>query len=139
VTAGLGAAPLRDHADMSAPVLVFALDGVDAFPSVDDAAASMEGIDVDNGEYPALFTLDGRIVTATASRNDVVLTITDRRDEPDLDRRLREWAPRIGLTSPPDDRRAIANELMRLDWELRWPKRPRWLARRLHGAAPPQI
>jgi hypothetical protein len=123
----------------AAPLFVFALDGVDAFPSVEDAAASMEAIDVDNGEYPALFTLDGRIVTATASNNDVMLTITDRRDESDLDRRLHEWAPRIGLTSPPEDRRAVANELMRLDWELRWPKWPRWLARRLHRAAPPRI
>jgi hypothetical protein len=122
-----------------APVFVFALDGVDAFPSVADAAASMEGIDVANGEYEALFTLDGHIVTAAAARNDVVLTITDQRDEPDLQRRLRDWASRIGLTSAPDDRRAIANELMRRDWELRWPRRPRWLARRLHGSAPPQI
>jgi hypothetical protein len=123
----------------AAPVFVFALDGVEAFPSVDDAAASMEGIDVANGEYEAVFTLDGRPVTATASKNDVVLTITDRRDEADLDRRLRDWAPRIGLTSPPEDRRAVANELMRRDWELRWPKRPRWLARRLHGSEPPRV
>jgi hypothetical protein len=120
-------------------VFVFDQDGdVMAFPSVEDAAGEMEAVDVDAGEYAALYALDGRIVTATidAERVMVILTVEEQRDEAGLRQRLLDARERVGLTSPPDDLAAIANELLRLEWEHRWPKWPRWLARRLHGQGP---
>jgi hypothetical protein len=77
----------------------------------------MEAVDVDAGEYPALFTLDGRIVTVTTEAEQVVLTVDEQRDEAGLRQRLLDARPRVGLTSPPDDLVASANELLRLEWE----------------------
>src|SRR4051812_12432463 len=66
--------------------------------------------------------------------------------------RLRRRAGRCGTTaSVSDDFRAVfvfssdeplavdANAVLRAEWEARWPKRPRWLARRLHGEGALQI
>jgi len=56
-------------------VLVFSLDrDVQVFASPKDAAGYMEAIDVRDGEYPALFTLDGRIVQATTADDHVHLS-----------------------------------------------------------------
>ena len=118
-------------------VFVFDQGGdVMAFPSVEDAAGYMEAVDVEAGEYPALFALDGRIITATTRNHEVVLTVEDARDEAGLRQRLLEGRQRKRLTSLPDDLVAIANELLRQEWDNRWPKRPRWLVRRLHGEGP---
>jgi hypothetical protein len=65
----------------------------------------MEALDVENGEYHVLYTLEGRVV----------------------------------LTSDPVDFVAVANEVLRREWNSRWPKRPKWLSRRIHGEHPPQI
>jgi hypothetical protein len=118
-------------------VFVFDQDGdVMAFQSVEQAAGYMEYIDVEGGEYPALFTLDGRIITATTEGYEVILAVEEARDEAGLRQRLLDGWQRNRLTSPPDDLVAIANELLRQEWNNRWPKRPRWLARRLRGEGP---
>jgi hypothetical protein len=63
-------------------LFVFDRDGdVMAFPTVEEAAGFLESIDVDAGEYVALFTLDGRIITATTNAHEVVLTVEETRDE----------------------------------------------------------
>jgi hypothetical protein len=121
------------------PVFVFAVDDVDVFPSVGDAAASFEGIDVAQGEIEASFTLDGRIVQAGSRGEVTVLTVTEDRDVAELERRLRSFAGSAGLVSSPDDPRAVANEMLRRRWERRWPKRPRWLDERMHGSSPHQF
>jgi hypothetical protein len=51
----------------------------------------------------------------------------------------RDRSERGHLTSDPADLVAVANELLRGQWNSRWPKRPKWLSRRIHGAHPPQI
>jgi hypothetical protein len=61
------------------------------------------------------------------------LAVKEKRDVAGLRQRLLDTRPQVGLTRPPENLLAVANELLRLDWEHRWPKRPRWLARRLHG------
>jgi hypothetical protein len=122
-------------------VFVFSDDPLpQAFRSLADAEGYMEAIDVENGEYEAIYTLDGRVVTAATASDRVVLTVSAERDEDDLDGRLREWAkhaPELGDLL--EDRVAVANRLLLDEWAVRWPKRPKWLARRLHGDEPPQI
>jgi hypothetical protein len=109
------------------------------FTSLADAAGDMEAIDVANGEYHALYTVDGHVVRMSGASGYVRLEVTDERNVADLRRRLREWAARGDLASDPDDLVAVANELLRGQSEARWPKRPRWLSRRIHGASPPEI
>src|SRR5690242_10565755 len=122
-------------------VLLFDLDGyVSVFRSVEEAAAWMEPNDVLDGEYPAVFTLDGHVVTPTTAEPDrVTLTVTEERDEASLMHWLKESASRYGPASPADDVLAVANELLRREWQHRWPTRPRWLSRWLYGDGPTQL
>src|SRR5918996_3924780 len=94
-------------------VFVFSEDPLpQAFRSLADAEAEMEAIDVESGEYKAVYTLDGRIVSAATADNRVVLKVTAERDEADLGLRLREWAKRAPeLNDLLGDRVATANQL----------------------------
>jgi hypothetical protein len=125
-------------------IFVFDREGnLNVFASTGAAYAYMEAIDVANGEYEALFTLDGRVIAASApedagANDDFTLTVTSERNDAELDRRLGEYrrkSPRV----LPEDRLAFANALLLLEWESRWPKRPRWLDRRLHGDGPARL
>jgi hypothetical protein len=121
-------------------VFVFTQDGdLTVFASVDEAAEWLEATDVADGEYDALFTMDGSVVDARSQDQQVILSVTEMRDERALQQRLRDYQRRVGLHTSPEDPRAVANELLRLEWERRWPRRPAWLSRRLHGDGPPQI
>jgi hypothetical protein len=109
------------------------------FTSMAEAAGDMETLDVENGEYHALYSVDGCRVRVSTASGSVRLEVTDERDVADLRRRLREWAAVGHLASDPDDLVAVANELLRDQWDVRWPKRPGWLSRRVHGAGPPEL
>ena len=131
------------------PIFAFTDDGLNVFPSLEAAAGYMEGIDVENGEWNPIFTIDGHVVHARAEGYAAILSITDRKDLEALKRHVRDDLKRRnqymrekGLApyeSDPADLRALANEWFRREWEARWPKRPRWLDRRLHGDAPPRV
>lgn len=121
-------------------LLLFDRDGwVFAFSHIEEAADSMESIDVLDGEYEGAFTLDGFVVEITGVREGPVsLRVTGERDEVRLHELLPSSQAQTGFTSDVDDPVAVANELMRQEWEHRWPRRPNWLRRRLHGDHPPQ-
>lgn len=131
----------EEAADADGPaVFTFDRDGnLSAFPTLAFAAAWMEAIDVDDDEYEAVYTIDGRIVQASTANEAVILTVTARHDKPDLRRRLDEIRVRDGLLSPVDNTVGIANELMRREWENRWPRWPRWLPRLGPSKGPAQI
>jgi len=122
-------------------VLIFDRDGdVMAFPRLEDAARWMESIDVLDGEYECAFTLDGRVVAiAGVPDGPVSLFITPDQDEVGLRDRLERSRARVGFVANVEDPASVANELMRREWELGWPRRPGWLHRRLHGEHPPQV
>jgi hypothetical protein len=64
-------------------VFIFSNDPLpQAFRSLPDAEAEMEAIDVENGEYEAIYTLDGRIVRAATASNRVVLQVSLHRSAP---------------------------------------------------------
>lgn len=95
-----------------------------------------------DGEYEAFFTTDGDVLQPSVRPDDqiwVELIATGNRDVERLKRRLRELQDHNGFVSDPDDPRAVANEFLAIEWSLRWPKRPAWLDRRLHGTGPDKV
>lgn len=118
-------------------MFVFADDGLHAFKSLGHFLGWVEWQDVEDGVYEAVFTLDGNVVELKPKGRAVDATVTGRSDLPDLRRRLAATPERF--KSDPADVRAVAAELLAQDWEARWPKRPRWLDRRLHGNGPPEL
>lgn len=122
-------------------VFVFDRDGeVRAFPHLESAAGWMESIDVLDGEYETAFTLDGHEVAIAAEQEGPVsLQVTDVRDLDDLRTRLSKSGDHMGLSFDLSDLRAVANDLLRWEWAQRWPRRPRWASRLIHGKGPPQV
>jgi hypothetical protein len=128
---------------LSQGILVIGSDGeVMAFRDAVAAASYVEAVDVRDGEYEAFFTIAGDVLHPSIRPDDeiwVELIATGTNDAMRLKRRLRELQQRNGFVSDPDNPRAVANELLDIEWSLRWPKRPRWLDRRLHGEGPDKV
>ncbi len=121
-------------------VFVFDREGdLNVFPSLRAAGGWLTAADVDGGEYPAAFLDDGSVVEIGTAGEEVVLTATATRDLPRLDHLLSEYQHRVGKPVRDGSARDFANDWLRTEWEQRWPKRPAWLARRLHGDHPPQV
>jgi len=112
---------------------------LNVFPSLQVATGWLEAVDVDGGEYSAAFLDDGSVVELGTAGEEVVLTATATRDLLRLDRLLSQYQHRIGDPVTGGSARDFANDWLRAEWEQRWPKRPVWLARRLHGKHPPQV
>lgn len=125
------------------PRAVFVFDGGDlsVHDSLESAAISLEAIDVENGEFD-FYTDDGTVVAATVTGEHVFLapTTTGRQQEflDRLDRFLLAVDAPAEVRSAPDviDK---AQYVVDLNWGRRWPKRPAWLARRIHGDDPPHL
>ena len=96
-------------------------------PSATEADGHLEAVDVERGEYQ-VYLLDGRVAEAAVINGRVTLRESDRRDLAGLNERLQSLVRRYGLASAPDDPVAVANELLRRDWETE-PARS-WLRRR---------
>jgi hypothetical protein len=104
----------------------------------DDPSEYLEAIDVELGEYEA-FDVDGQRLSLTVNEGGtVVLLPTGTFDLDQLEHRAHRYAATTGVRIGGSDFLLdLANHERIRDWELRWPKRPRWLARRLHGSSPP--
>lgn len=121
-------------------VFVFDREGdLNVFPTLGTAGGWLEAIDVDGGEYSAAFLHDGTMVEMGTSREGVVLTATATRDLPRLDQMLKEYQHRVGELVSGGSALDFADDWFRREWERRWPKRPAWLARRLHGDHMPEV
>jgi hypothetical protein len=110
-------------------------------PSPEKAAGGMEAVDVEAGEYDAIYDI-GLVYEPIVENYRVRLIPTETRDYEDLVRRLTDFGSRAGLVLPdegPDFPVAVARRVAAWDWEHRWPKRPKWLSRRIHGSQPPQF
>ena len=108
------------------------------FPGPEQASAELESNDVDADEYVA-FDEHGTVFRLWAEGQDVRVAATDRHDEEQLRQRLAAFAAKRQIEVPGDDLIETGNAILREDWNGRWPKRPRWLANRLHGDAPPKL
>jgi len=107
------------------------------FPDA-EAAAQLEANDVEADEY-VVFDQDGRVLEIWAEGLDVRVRPTDERDPAQLQERLGRFLAKWNITCASDDVVDIGDAIRTADWESRWPKRPRWLATRLHGDAPPTL
>jgi hypothetical protein len=99
----------------------------------------MEPIDVRNGEYEAVFDESGRRYDVSVADNATLLTPTDEVDPDRLVRLLRQYVRGENLGLEPDafdDPLAVAAAISEWEWEHRWPQRPGWLSRRIHGDGP---
>jgi hypothetical protein len=129
-------------------VFMFADDGVSYYPSAEDAAVDMEWVDVEGGAYEAMFTVRAeRLVPHPLDKYMVRLEPSGEVDIDSLTSMLRRERDRRGtLTADPNDPPAVAQELDEQErawrssrWSRRWPKRPRWLDKRLHGEGPAEL
>lgn len=143
---GRGAQLIVDQDAPMAPdlraVFVFQRDDPEmlVFPSLKAAASSIEAIDVNDGVYEALYTLDGWVIDPRpdASERQVELIVSKKRDVDGLLQRVANRRPSDRVPSP-EDLRVIANEELRRQWNARWPRWPAWLDRRMHGDGPTRI
>jgi hypothetical protein len=108
------------------------------FADADDAAGQLETNDVDVGEYVA-FDQHGTVYELWTQGLHVRLRPTDERDVAELRQRLRRFLAQRHIECASCDVADIGNAILEAEWEDRWPKRPRWLARRLHGDGPPRL
>lgn len=95
-------------------VFMFAEDGLQFFPTVEDAAGYMEWVDVESGDvYEALFTVDGeRLVPQPKDVYMVRLEPSGEFDTQSLRALLRRARDEHAtFTSNPDDPGAVANEM----------------------------
>lgn len=109
------------------------------FGSIEEAGSYMEAVDVRTGGYESLWTVDGHRVTFAAEGRDVRLGISGAPDAAGLRRRLADAGERCAAQRAWDDPVAFANEYFQWRWDERWPRRPRWLSRRIHGDGPALI
>ena len=122
------------------PVFVFDTTGdMAVFASEDHAAGYLEAIDVDLGEYVAAYLHDGTVVELGTTDERVILRRTDRKDLPALMAELRAHQRTVGGPEEVGDLVAFANDILRKEWEGRWPRPPRWLKRWFPGGRPPQV
>lgn len=120
---------------------VFAFDQDDwcsVFRSADEAAADLEVNDVEANEY-VLFGDDGAVFVASVDGQNVVVRPTGSRDPEGLRERLETYCAMVKIETPSDDPVVVGNAILAESWSHRWPKRPSWLARRIHGSEPPQL
>jgi hypothetical protein len=108
----------------------------------EEAAGFMEAVDVDAGEYEAIYDDTGASYNPLVEQDRVRLAPTGAGDFADLVSRLQNFGGRAGLSLPeatPDFPLAVARIVAERQWGHRWPKRPTWLARRLYGSEPPRF
>jgi hypothetical protein len=107
--------------------------------TTEEASDFMEAVDVENGEYDVVYDETGLILRPHVQDRQVHLLPTESGDNGDLFRRLSECQTNgISLDSHSGDFPAqVARRIAASEWSNRWPKRPAWLSRMIHGSTPP--
>ena len=108
--------------------------------TVEHASGFMEAVDVENGEFDAVYDETGLILRPEVENRKVRLLPTESADFDDLIRRLTDWCQTQGASldsESGDFPIQVARQMAESEWNARWPKRPLWLSRRIHGTSPP--
>ncbi len=110
--------------------------------TLEDAAGYMEPVDVEAGEYDVVYDITGAIYLPVVEENQTLLLATGATDYADLVIRLKRFGDAAGVNFPtgdPDFTLTAARAVAEWEWRLRWPKRPAWLSRWIHGSEPPRF
>ena len=109
--------------------------------SAQDVLSRVEAVDVEDGEVRGAWLHDGtvlRLLTPEGPDGPVVVQQTDATDLAGLLAAVDAWDRATGGPGGVTDLLAWADDRLRREWARRWPRRPAWLSRRLHGAEPPR-
>lgn len=100
-----------------------------------EAERSVEPYDVEIAEA---IDASGRRYRAEAQGLNTVFVATGEIDRTGLEARLRQYVAdrKVDVDRRGDFVVDVANALVQQEWESRFPKRPGWLDRRLHGSGP---
>lgn len=116
------------------------IDGsIDAFGDYFEEPDGSLGISgVLDGEWTTFYRLDGERLTPVSGDHEWIerLIPTGERDLPTLRKILREYATQQGFEWDGNDPAGLVSELKRRRFKDRWPRRPKWLDRWMHGRAP---
>lgn len=120
-------------------MIVFAADDPAPIPftRLDLAAGYMEFVDVQDGVYTAVFTVDGRVVDIVIDEDDFDLRLSDVDGAKELQQLLGAYS--AANPSASSDPATFANDAFRWQWQRRWPRWPAWLSRRVHGDEPAKL
>ncbi|WP_229051253.1 hypothetical protein [Aeromicrobium sp. Leaf350] len=99
----------------------------------------MRRMDEQERRSASFFTIDGEELDLTRTLAGGVWLMHSGRDgSDDLSRAFRALADDDD-TDAHVDPRLVANEVLEVEWESRWPRRPRWLRRLIRGQRAPTI
>jgi hypothetical protein len=116
---------------------------IDVAPDLTSAAWAVEEPDLAEaelvdatGQVYKLVVREGRPEGAQAPLATTPIGVPSRQD---LERRLQRYAAARSLHVPGADDYviAVANVIAKEQWELSFPRWPRWLHHRIHGVTPP--
>lgn len=128
--------PQVSRADQGA-VFVGDRDGnVEVYVDATRAGQALEVIDVEDGEYPSAYRVDGAVLELLDDGGLVVLDLSGEVDEPGL-RSLIDGYVHARATPPAGSPLDVAQAWLDQEWEQARSRWPRWLHRRLNPSHPP--
>lgn len=110
---------------------------VDVYVDAKAAGDAHEVIEVEDGEYPSAYRVDGAVLELLDDAGHVVVDLTGEVDEQGLRSLISQYAqrrPSAPAPAPPID---YAEAWLRAEWESGRSRWPRWLSRRMGPASPP--
>jgi hypothetical protein len=115
------------------------IDGsIDVFEDFEEVDGCLLVSGVVEDAWTSFYRLDGEKLAPVFGQYDWVerLIPTGSRDLPSLIQLLTEYARTHHFETDGSDPNAFVDELARRDYGSRWPQRPSWLDRRMHGDGP---
>lgn len=110
--------------------------GLDVYVDAARAGQALEVIDVEDGEYPSAYRVDGAVLDLLDDDGLVVLDFSGEVDEAGL-RALIDGHAHQRATPPAGSPLDVAQVWLSQEWESARSRRPRWLHRRLNPSRPP--
>jgi hypothetical protein len=116
---------------------VFVVAGRDVlfFPTAAELLEDVRRMDLEEARSAIFYDLDGQVLELSFTGESPALRQSGRRDLDALRAALAELSGGQGDSDP----HAVANEVLAKRWLSRWPRRPAWLRRLLHGTRPPTV
>ena len=122
---------------MTQPRFLVWLDNGDVSVESDSAPTALEGYDIARCRA---FTVTGAVLRPTTDNGKewgiVHFEPTDEVQLAELEAAVRTYVSGLTVHDTGDFFVDAANAIASVEWTRRWPRRPKWLAARIHGARP---